>query len=96
MLGLGILLGACAAGPPGPDVPPAGPEAFQIGYLDGCASGYTDANRPGYETRYRKDARRYAADPDYHRGWDQGHRICYAHEIRFPHMCFGPETLNCP
>ncbi len=91
----GGLLG-CSAGLVNPDIPPPGPPDFQLGYLDGCASGYTDANRPGYQLEYRKDDRRYAADPAYHRGWDQGHDACYAEEIRVPHMCAGPELLSCP
>ena len=57
---------------------------FERGRIDGCDSGLSDANKPGYDTRYRKDDARYAADADYRAGWDEGYDTCYWREYRYP------------
>ncbi len=65
---------------------PQGPPDFMQGYRDGCASGYHDAGWEIYLDRYRKDHEAYAASPDYRRGWDEGHGLCYRKEHDYPHM----------
>ncbi len=83
-LGLATVLGACSAGLVNPEIPPPGSAAFQQGYLDGCASGFTDAGRDGYETNYRKDEARFPAEAEYRDGWLKGHDACYEQERREP------------
>ncbi len=84
LLGLATALGACSAGLVNPQIPPPGSAMFEQGYLDGCASGFTDAGRDGYETNYRKDEARFAAEADYRDGWWKGHDACYEQERREP------------
>jgi len=70
-----------------PRVPPPGSSAaFSDGYVEGCLSGFRDANRTGYEHSYTKDETRYAIDADYKAGWDQGHAACYLEELRHPRV----------
>ena len=45
------------------------PPAVRDGYIDGCES----AKRSEYA---RKDAQRFAADPQYSMGWNDGFGIC--------------------
>ena len=45
------------------------PPAVREGYIDGCES----AKRSRYA---RKDANRFAADPQYAMGWNDGNSIC--------------------
>ena len=45
------------------------PPAVRDGYIDGCES----AKRSDYA---RKDAQRFAADPQYSMGWNDGFGIC--------------------
>ena len=45
------------------------PPAVREGYIDGCES----AKRTQYA---RKDAKRFAADPQYSMGWNDGYGIC--------------------
>jgi len=78
------MLAACKSGMVNPQVPPPGSLAFQDGYVDGCPSGFRDANRDGYEQAYRKSDTRYAREPDYKSAWDQGHAACYEEEKRHP------------
>ena len=45
------------------------PPAVRDGYIDGCESAK--------HTRYaNKDAKRFAADPQYAMGWNDGYSIC--------------------
>jgi hypothetical protein len=45
------------------------PPAVREGYIDGCETAKG--------TRYgRKDAGRFAGDPQYQMGWNDGHSIC--------------------
>ena len=81
-----VLMNACATNMVNPQVPPPGSESFKVGYLNGCASGFKDARREGYELNYIKDEKRYASDGDYRGGWDKGHTACYEEEIRHPKM----------
>ena len=83
---LAALCGGCTSNLVNPAVPPPGSDALQEGYVNGCASGYSDAGREGWGTRYWRDGARYASSPDYRSGWDQGHKACYDDEIRTPHM----------
>ncbi|HET7731528.1 MAG TPA: hypothetical protein VFK48_16005 [Usitatibacter sp.] len=45
------------------------PPAVREGYIDGCES----AKRSAYA---RKDAKRFASDPQYEMGWNDGYGIC--------------------
>ena len=45
------------------------PPAVRDGYIDGCES----AKRSSYA---RKDATRFASDPQYQMGWNDGYGIC--------------------
>jgi hypothetical protein len=45
------------------------PPAVREGYIDGCES----AKRSAYA---RKDAKRFASDPQYEMGWNDGFGIC--------------------
>ena len=65
---------------------PSGSESFQVGYTDGCVTGFGDAGKPGFESVYRRDDKRFAADPEYQRGWNEGEKSCYAAEMNFPTM----------
>jgi hypothetical protein len=66
--------------------PPGSSIAFADGYSPGCLSGFTDANRTGYENTYSKDAGRYATDGEYRAGWDKGHDACYLEEQLRPRI----------
>lgn len=80
------ILAACGGGSVNPQVPPPGSPAFSDGYVDGCPSGFRDANRAGYQLAYRKAVTRYAEEPDYKSGWDQGYAACFAEEKRHPRI----------
>jgi hypothetical protein len=66
--------------------PPGSSIAFADGYSPGCLSGFTDANRVGYETAYSKDVERYGTDREYRAGWDRGHDACYLEEQLHPRV----------
>jgi len=83
------MLAACGGSLVNPQIPPPGSPAFQDGYLDGCPSGFDDANREGYETAYRKADTRYAREPDYKSGWDRGYAACFAEQERRPKLTRG-------
>lgn len=69
-----------------PNVPPQGSSnSFQLGYRQGCVTGYRDAGRDGFQALYVKDERLYAGDQDYRAGWDAGHKSCYEYESDHPH-----------
>ncbi|HEX7327813.1 MAG TPA: hypothetical protein VF428_04665 [Casimicrobiaceae bacterium] len=56
------------AEPPPPSINLSGfPLAYRQGYADGCASASG--------VRHRDEAR-YAADPNYHTGWEDGAALC--------------------
>lgn len=82
--GLSIVLigsmAACATSAPN------GPEAYQVGYADGCVTGFGDAGKPGFESVYRRDDKRFLADAAYRRGWTEGETSCYMAEMNFPTM----------
>lgn len=71
------LLSACAR-------PTGTIAAFERGRVDGCNSGLSDANKPGYDTRYAKNEPRYGADGNYRAGWDEGYDTCYWREYNNP------------
>lgn len=83
-LGLAGPLGACGAKLVNAEIPPPGSAAFQQGYLDGCASGYADGGRDGFEASYRKDGARFATEADYRDGWLKGRGACYEQQLREP------------
>lgn len=83
-VGVVAILAACESGMVNPQIPPPGSLAFSGGYLDGCRSGFKDANRDGYEQAYRKDEGRYARESDYKSGWDEAHAACFEEEKRHP------------
>src|SRR5262249_33850109 len=79
-----LLLGVACTG-----TSPPRTAAYEMGYWDGCNTGYSQANKPGYEAAARKDVQRYAADAEYRDGWDAGDKACFEREQRFPTMTFG-------
>ncbi|HLI13706.1 MAG TPA: hypothetical protein VKY65_19095 [Alphaproteobacteria bacterium] len=82
---IALLPVACATNVTNPRVPPSGSSAaFKSGYLDGCWTGYADAGRETYQLDLRKDARRFADDPDYRAGFQRGEAACFADEKRTP------------
>ncbi|HJU22754.1 MAG TPA: hypothetical protein VJ891_09605 [Casimicrobiaceae bacterium] len=86
-IGVAIIVAGCASAPLGPSAPPASaapiprnaeppppsvnlsgfPLPYRQGYYDGCASV------SGTE---RKDAARFASDPNYRTGWQDGLALC--------------------
>lgn len=70
---------------PGADRVPPGTGDFQTGYMHGCASGYSIANRPRHEMAYRRDEESFAGNAEYREGWYKGFVACHEEEIRFPH-----------
>lgn len=86
-IGVAIIVAGCATAPLGPSTPPASaapiprnaeppppsvnlsgfPLPYRQGYYDGCASV------SGTE---RKDAARFASDPNYRTGWQDGLALC--------------------
>ncbi len=81
-----LLLAGCPSnGIINPRVPPPGGTAnFNVGYIQGCNSGFQGADWEGWEARYYKDAALYVQDPAYRSGWDQGYRSCYDYGIAHP------------
>ena len=69
----GLVLAACAAEGEG------GPASYTVGRVHGCDSGFTDLDMT---VNYFKDEARYRADPEYRRGWDDGHAQCYEEGLR--------------
>ena len=84
LFGLVGGLCACSRNLVNPQVPPPGSPAFEEGYLNGCASGFASADRPGYSASWRKDEARYGGEADYRRGWDAGLTACYEEQWRHP------------
>ena len=85
--GVSVLLAGCGPGLTNAAVSPPGSEMYQLGYVNGCPSGYVDAGRVGYESgSYVKDPKLYPSNPEYRQGWDQGHMACYEDERRYPKM----------
>jgi hypothetical protein len=84
-IGVAIIVAGCATAPLGPSTPPPAPIPrnaeppppsvnlsgfplpYRQGYYDGCASV------SGTE---RKDAARFASDPNYRTGWQDGLALC--------------------
>ena len=77
-LGLAVCLVLCGCASLGDQVVraglPAGPPAWQDGYVPGCKSGATAAGSIGFQ--FTKDFDRYQSDALYKQGWDDGFRIC--------------------
>ena len=59
---------------------PAGPPAWQAGYMPGCKSGWHAAGDIGFQ--FTKDFDRYQSDALYKQGWDDGFRICSVQAAR--------------
>ena len=54
--------------------------AFADGYQDGCTNGSSTAsNLTGQSVR---DEKRYKADPEYAKGWQDGNRACNGGDLR--------------
>ena len=83
---LAVTLAACATLQPAPETPAQAterrtraprpaynlsgyPPAARDGYIDGCES----AKKSGYGG---KDEKRFAADAQYHTGWNDGFSLC--------------------
>jgi len=65
-------------------VAPSDP-VYRAAYANACINGYIDAGRPG--VAYADlDPARYASDPRYRQGWDDGYSTCYDREYRTPKM----------
>lgn len=79
ILGIALLwAGAAAACRPFED-------PYGEAYGRGCLSGFRDAGGEVNEFA-PKDEARYAADPTYRKGWDEGYSACYERQIRTPMM----------
>ena len=86
-IGIAIVLGGCATAPIGPPpAPPAAPplprnaeppppsvnlSGFPLPYRQGYADGCSSVAGPE-----RKDASRFAGDPNYRTGWQDGLALC--------------------
>lgn len=73
---LALALSACATDSAKVDreVGAHQPPAYKEGYGSGCDSGYVAAGHPYY--KFRKDVSKYASDPLYKQGWDDGMTVC--------------------
>ena len=49
--------------------------AYQLGYREGCFNGEVDAGKP--VPWISPDSHRYATDPEYARGFNEGEKQCY-------------------
>ena len=56
-------------------------------YGRGCLNGFRDAGGD-FNDYAPKDEMRYATDPNYRKGWDDGYSKCYERQIRTP-MIYG-------
>jgi hypothetical protein len=53
---------------------PTGPSEYREGYAGGCDSGSSASGN--IYSRFTKDPTRYASDPMYKQGWDDGFATC--------------------
>ncbi len=82
-------MSACAP-VPNPTEPGGGRSAdYTSAYMAGCNSGFMDAGRDGFQNAYQRDGERFETDPEYHRGWSDGHNACFAAEHRTPYALPG-------
>jgi hypothetical protein len=81
-----LLLAGCAANGAGnPRMPPpGGTENFNVGYIQGCNSGFDDADWEGWQARYFRDTALFAQDAGYRMGWQQGYGSCYQYGLAHP------------
>jgi hypothetical protein len=84
---LGVAVGCAALHDP--SVPQPGSVVYQRGYIDGCGSGFANANRDGYQLEYHRNEKLFATDADYHRGWSEAYLACYAEEQKAPKLIAG-------
>ena len=82
VLMIALSMGCTAASPPHT-------AEYEMGYWDGCNTGYAEAGRPGYEAAAYKNLQRFATDEEYRHGWEDGEHVCYDREVRFPTVPFG-------
>ena len=89
-LALLVLAAGCASAPYVPPSAPETPQAAQArraqasrptynltGYPPAVRDGYIDGCESAKKSEWaRKDAGRFAADPQYQMGWNDGHSIC--------------------
>ncbi len=52
-------------------------------YGRGCLNGFRDAGGDANDFA-PKDEARYAADPNYRRGWNEGYSACFERQLRTP------------
>ncbi len=57
-------------------------EAFKVGFLHGCRSGYRSAGNP--YNPYTKDRNRHGSDNEYTKGWDEAYDRCYKQYSSIP------------
>ncbi|MDA0797038.1 MAG: hypothetical protein O3C55_11460 [Proteobacteria bacterium] len=57
-------------------------EAFKVGFLHGCRSGYRSAGNP--YNPYTKDRNRHGSDSEYTKGWDEAYDRCYKQYSSIP------------
>jgi hypothetical protein len=57
-------------------------EAFKVGFLHGCRSGYSSAGNP--YNPYTKDRNRHGSDSEYTKGWDEAYDRCYRQYSSIP------------
>ena len=57
-------------------------EAFKVGFLHGCRSGYRSAGNP--YNPYTKDRNRHGSDTEYTKGWDEAYDRCYKQYSSIP------------
>jgi hypothetical protein len=69
-----LALGGCVTESVMKSTMPAGPVAWQDGYLPGCESGANAAGDLGF--KFSKDFQRYLSDAMYKEGWDDGFKVC--------------------
>ena len=53
---------------------PEGPPEYRDGYAHGCESSLVEAGVPNITPK--KDDERFAGDPEYRRGWEDGYAEC--------------------
>lgn len=83
---ISVLLGGFLAGCAQTGYAPQGSDSYQVGYAVGCQNGYQDG---GYQTNVPRDEDAFENDPDYRRGWLEGHAKCYEQQQLTPRHNYG-------
>lgn len=77
------LLAACAG-----DGPVETADA-RIGWVDGCNSGFYDADVQVFDMSYYRDGRAYKSSSDYRGAWDAAFKECYEEGLKSGDMTGG-------